>query len=659
LKLFVKNRIPIYNPISWIWLTVLCIVVCTSNAQTNEFQLKQLLKNTKQDSTAARLQGELAWLLKFSNPTESLQFANAELSYGYQYKNALRLADAYRIKGLLYVVDKKYAEGIAFYDSCMYYAKSCNSEYYQASCLSLKAGMYGVFGDYEKSIETYEQGLLHAKKATDPRMLAVLSNNLSAAYKQSGTNKKAAQELLLISKKNFITINDYKNAAATMANIAQEFADEKNEAKAIAELNESISFLHKDTTDIQMKGVIYNTYASIYLDVHKIDSAKKYAHLSEKILDKLNVPDNLNDTYETLTKIYMAENNLLEAQKYAEKTLALGKLQSRKISISKAYENLAIIAENNNNAALALTYYKLHKAWSDSVFNAQREESLNNQEIKIKLAQQEFETTLETKKKQQENKELAVTNSRLTWLTILATLAGLALAFLSYLLWKSNKKKVQINQQLLAEKNIVEQQSKEKQILIGEIHHRVKNNLTMLKSLLFLQSRTTKQDETKRILEEAQARVSSMALVHKNLYDDNDTGKLNLPIFVENLLSELAISYRDKANEIAIQVTGICSELDIDIAIPLALILNELATNSFKYAFDGIYNPLISIRVSQSKNEVHIQYADNGIGLPANFDLQAGGFGFKVLHILIKQIKASIQYHKSSTQSVFEIVVPV
>jgi two-component system, sensor histidine kinase PdtaS len=650
---------PIYNSIPWIWLTTLCIVVCTSYAQTSELQLKQQLKNTKQDSTAARLQGELAWLLKFTNPKEALQNANAELKYGYQYKDALRLADAYRIKGLLYVVDKKYTEGIAFYDSCMYYAKSCNSEYYQASCLSLKAGMYGVFGDYEKSIETYEQGLVHAKKANDPRMLAVLRNNLSAAYKQGGKNKKAAQDFLLQSKKDFIAIKDYKNAAVTMANIAQEFADEKNTTMAINELEESITFLNRDITDIQIMGVLYNTYASIFLDINKIDSAKKYAQLSERILGKMNVPDNLNDTYETITKIYITENNLIEAQKYAEKTLTLGKLQSKKISISKAYQNLAIIAEKNNNAAQALTYYKLHKAWSDSVFNAQREESLNNQEIKAKLAQQEFEITLGTKKKQQENKKLAVTNSRLIWLTILATFAGLALAFLSYLLWNSNKKKALINQQLIAEKNLVEQQSKEKQILIGVIHHRVKNNLTMLKSLLFLQSRTTKQEETKRILDEAQARVNSMALVHKNLYDDNDTGKLNLPIFVENLLSELAISYRDKANEIAIQVTGTCSELDIDIAIPLALILNELATNSFKYAFAGIGNPLISIQVSESTKELHIQYADNGIGLPTGFDLQAGGFGFKVLHILIKQIKASIQYHRSITQSTFDIVVPL
>jgi two-component sensor histidine kinase len=177
----------------------------------------------------------------------------------------------------------------------------------------------------------------------------------------------------------------------------------------------------------------------------------------------------------------------------------------------------------------------------------------------------------------------------------------------------------------------------------------------MLKSLLFLQARISTNEDTKRILEESQARINSMALVHKNLYDDNENGQLNFPIFLESLLSELAASYIDSSRDLELLVEGHCEDLNIELAIPLALMMNELATNSFKYAFQNNGQHLIRIEIQQVDRLLKIRYTDNGPGIAGAFDLSKGGFGFRVLSILSQQINAKISYFKQPGESVFNI----
>ncbi len=100
---------------------------------------------------------------------------------------------------------------------------------------------------------------------------------------------------------------------------------------------------------------------------------------------------------------------------------------------------------------------------------------------------------------------------------------------------------------------------------------------------------------------------------------------------------------------------GHCEDLNIELAIPLALMMNELATNSFKYAFQNNGQHLIRIEIQQEDRLLKIRYADNGPGITGAFDLSKGGFGFRVLSILSQQINAHVSYHKGSNESVFLI----
>lgn len=196
-------------------------------------------------------------------------------------------------------------------------------------------------------------------------------------------------------------------------------------------------------------------------------------------------------------------------------------------------------------------------------------------------------------------------------------------------------------------------------MLVHEIHHRVKNNLTMLKSLLYLQARSSKQDETKRILQESQARIQSMALIHQSLYDQNEKGQLDFVQFTKQLLTELCSGYRMQEADVQFKVSGHCRDLQLQQAIPLGLIINELATNSLKYAFKDLDNGLISVHVSERPSFLTIQYTDNGPGLPEAFDLSQGGFGFKVMQILSQQLGATISYEQKTGSSSFKVELPI
>jgi two-component sensor histidine kinase len=135
----------------------------------------------------------------------------------------------------------------------------------------------------------------------------------------------------------------------------------------------------------------------------------------------------------------------------------------------------------------------------------------------------------------------------------------------------------------------------EKEILLKEIHHRVKNNMAIISSLLQLQARYSKDDNVNRLFRDSQSRISSMALVHEKLYKTEDFSNINFSEYVEEFVRHILSSYGKKEGDIGLLLSVGDINLNIDTMIPCGLILNELVTNSLKYAFEGVERPEISI----------------------------------------------------------------
>lgn len=185
--------------------------------------------------------------------------------------------------------------------------------------------------------------------------------------------------------------------------------------------------------------------------------------------------------------------------------------------------------------------------------------------------------------------------------------------------------------------------------LVRELHHRVKNNLQIVSSLLSLQSNRLEDDKARMALEEGRTRVDAMAMIHQQLYMENDLAAVNIEDYLGTLTLSLAGSFGYNSGNIRTVVQLQNQSVDIDMAIPIGLIVNELVTNSFKHAFHGVADPRIIVSLQQQSNDrLILTIADNGNGLKSSEALnKATSFGIKLVNMLVDQLNGVMTIRES------------
>jgi len=190
---------------------------------------------------------------------------------------------------------------------------------------------------------------------------------------------------------------------------------------------------------------------------------------------------------------------------------------------------------------------------------------------------------------------------------------------------------------------------KEKEMLLKEIHHRVKNNLMIISSLLSLQSDYIKDKASKNIFIESQNRARSMALIHEKLYQSTDLKSINFGDYIKNLTNELFYTYRVGSGRVELITDIEDLNLDINTAIPLGLIANELITNSLKYAFVDGRDGAVNIEFKKEDYNYIFIIKDNGVGLPEGFDIKnSDSLGLQLVNNLSEQIDAEIELNTNN-----------
>ena len=197
---------------------------------------------------------------------------------------------------------------------------------------------------------------------------------------------------------------------------------------------------------------------------------------------------------------------------------------------------------------------------------------------------------------------------------------------------------------------------REKEVLLKEIHHRVKNNLQVISSLLYLQSKKIKDKQTFEILQDSQNRVRSMALVHERLYQSKDLARVDFAEYARNLASYIFRSHGVNANVIKLKIKVDDVFLGIDMAVPCGLILNELVSNSLKHAFPGGREGEIRIELrSDDDGQFTLMVSDNGVGIPKDLDFRnTESLGLQLVDTLVNQLEGTIELDRSGGTA-FEI----
>ena len=188
----------------------------------------------------------------------------------------------------------------------------------------------------------------------------------------------------------------------------------------------------------------------------------------------------------------------------------------------------------------------------------------------------------------------------------------------------------------------------EKELLLKEIHHRVKNNLQVISSLLSLQGTLIKEPGAQRLFEETRDRVRSMASIHEMLYQSTDLARIDFSGYITNLASQLFSSYNVNPDRVRLQTDVEPVSLGINLGVPCGLLINELVTNALRHAFPGDRSGTIAVSMRETPDHsIRLSVRDDGIGLPADVDVEnADSLGFQLVTTLAGQLSASLEVRR-------------
>ncbi|UXX79540.1 tetratricopeptide repeat protein [Reichenbachiella carrageenanivorans] len=342
-----------------------------------------------------------------------------------------------------------------------------------------------------------------------------------------------------------------------------------------------------------------------------------------------------------IANIYMDTDRPRQAIKYGIEGLELAKKYGFLDRERVAYKYLSQTYDKMGDYKAAFKYHQQFTTLMEAIFDKDKYEQVNRMNALYESEKKEQTIAIHEANLEAREATIALQQSRQSQLYFgigFAIFIGLVLAISYVGQTKSNKL---LHQQKLE----IEKQNSERETLLKEIHHRVKNNLQVISSLLSMQSRQMEDGEAKTAVREGQSRIKSMSLIHQKLYSEDNLSRINMKEYIEDLSSFLFKSYKpSKSVSQLIEADEVM--LDVDTAVPLGLIINELISNALKYAFEPEQKGEISIRLNHEDNGYVLHIADTGKGLPQNFD-QKQSMGMKLVTILVDQIDGLMKIDNS------------
>lgn len=405
---------------------------------------------------------------------------------------------------------------------------------------------------------------------------------------------------------------------------------------------------------VHAEACLLGSLAFCYHAVKQERQADKYYFELVKLSGQLKKDNEIStDIHYELGQYFIGKAQYRKAAFFLQKALATAEA-TNSYTVAKDIHLMLFRADSGmGNYPSAMEHLLRHKFLNDSIFNETK--SWQMEELRVQYETAKKEKDIETLNNQNKLQRIGVEqanrakNITLAFVILLVIIVGLL--FNRYLLKHKSNHRLQLHQKELDQKNVFleslntkqEILLKEKEWLIKEIHHRVKNNLQMVTSLLNSQSAYLDNDAAVLAIKVSLRRMQAMSLIHQKLYLSGNISTISMPEYIKDLLSYLHESF-DNGNRIVFQQTIEPIDLDVSQAIPLGLIINECMVNAIKYAFPGDRKGIISINL-QSVGDDHIllHIADNGIGLPVEFDvMKHNSLGLKLVQGLAKQLKGSV-----------------
>ncbi|MFK5880463.1 MAG: sensor histidine kinase [Flavobacteriaceae bacterium] len=526
--------------------------------------------------------------------------------------------------------------------------------------------VYYHFQYYKKSVEIYTIGIDKYEKEGEKKpikSLAIIYSNLSHSYDKLGKKEQsinAALKGVELAEKNDDTISKcYSNyiigykymdlglyskaekyflkSLSYSDNLSQLIYKYMNHhglginysnwgkfTKALYHNEIALEYFRESKNRLYEFDVL-NNIAVVYNRIGKYEGVLKYGKNALNVAVSINNQLAINGAKETIAEAYINLKKFDKAEKYL---LEIAKDTSNsKLMIDESkiafFERMSIISSAKKEHKKSLKYYKRFKQLNDSLLLEKRDSKFADIETKYETEKKEKEN-LQLKADKIEQELLLVKESKRKWYFAFGLLIALLSLGVFWFYYQRNKK----------QKLVIENLQK-------DLHHRVKNNLAIIDSLIEDIKEEFNNDSFKIKLTDLQNRIDSINEVHSQLYMNTDITNLKLKQYVEKLSKNVQQSF-SKENISIKQNINDSLILNVDKSFPVGLIINEFLTNSFKYAFDKESRGVVSISIIDKSQTYLLSLTDNGKGLPKDFDIsKLDSFGMDVMKLLSKQLKGT------------------
>jgi two-component sensor histidine kinase len=502
----------------------------------------------------------------------------------------------------------------------------------------LYSNIYYTEGNYRQALNYGLMALKSALNAGDSSMsLCQINNYVGMTLDRLKESEKAIsyyQDALKIAQKH----NENNAVLQVMANIVNSYIELKKPDDALAFMRMiPKKFLAPKSDESYIYAPL--SYLIIYNEQNKYPEVQYYCN---QILDliKLHRPldKQLHSFYLILIGYYLKSKQYSSASMYIRTIDSISKKIGDPNRVKEDYYLKFRLDTAKGHYKSATDNLLKYKALNDSLFNETTSRQIKQLEVEYETEKNKNEITVLNQRNQLQQNSL----DRAT-LVKNFTLGGIALLFIIMaLLLRQYRHKQQSNKIILHKNEQLQHLLTEKEWLVKEIHHRVKNNFHTVASLLEIQSSYLKNKEALSAIKESQNRIHSMSIIHQKLYQSETLSTIQMPEYIYELVEYLRESYSIRENiAFSLQIENI--ELNHASAITLGLILNEAITNAIKYAFAKTEDGKISISLSHiSDSQILLRIADNGRGLPSDFESKIGAsMGMELLQGLTDDLGGS------------------
>lgn len=583
---------------------------------------------------------KLANALSKKNTKAAIKYADAGIALARKNNQRLHLGDGYYIKGALLHNQGEINPALEY----LYQAK----------------GAYESIDHKENLADVYARmGQILSQQENHKLAQEYFSSALKIADGRGDTLAGINYRILLAKHHNDYT--GRYGVAIRLLQEAENSAVEANDSLLIGKilLQQGRSHLQLDQFDASMAcnkraiAIFSEFHENYYLIKTHLQQGHLYA-MEARVMEMENQLQEINALIEHHPDLELiASLNFLKAYLcYLKQDFPQSLKLANEVYDSIQANDIAFDKPTLISLLLKLNYITGNTAHADSLFGAYQEIQDHLYAEQSILSDAELRDKFEADKQRQQLKvqNLELKNIRIQRITI-ATLFIIALTIAGVFRFRYRENK-RINA-ILASKNT------ENETLLREIHHRVRNNLQMISSLFNMQARITENPDVLSAINESKSRLKSIALIHHKLYQQDRLSCVNVHEYVENLCEYLLSIYENKNVPVTAHVHASDIHVNADTAVPLGLIITELITNSLKYAFHQVGHAEINIHLQPSLKtpyHYHLQYQDNGCGLPKRVALKnPKSMGLRLIQNLTYQLTGVINYRKKKEYATFDI----